>query len=398
MPNMVRDFIYSTMSVFSRRYKLNSKYNMVALDVKGCHTFFGYYDKTPFSWDNRRVLGMRLGNEDGSVASIGCFDLDKRKDFQVIGKTDLWSWQLGARLQWYCENEPEIICYNKMIEGKYGVVFQSIISKKIVAKYSDPVFDISPHGRYAISLNFSRLSRLRPGYGYRRLPDSTANETHPENDGIVVLDLRKNTRNLIISLDRIANFHQHESMVGAEHYLNHLSFSPTGERFMLLHLWINKGKRFSRLLTSDIYGGNVYILEDKINMSHYAWKSPTEVLVHTAAKPFGTKYILYEDLTQNKKTIGEKSLVRSGHPSYSPDGKRLLVDTYPNRWRRQHLEVYTLNGEYIEKIGSFYCPTRFAGQEKCDLHPRWCRTGEFICIDSALSGRRAMYVIGLKQP
>lgn len=398
MLTIPKKIICSIIPIFSQRQRLNRKYNIIFLGLEVGHTFFGYYDKTPFSWDNRLVLGMHLGNDLDRVASIGYFDLENRENFQVVGKTKLWSWQLGARLQWYSENHPEIICYNKMVEGKYGVVFQNIMSKKIVAQYGDPVFDISPDGRHAISLNFSRLHRLRPGYGYSHLPDSTSNEAHPDNDGIVVLDLRDDTRSLVISLDRIAKFEPHESMVGAEHYFNHLAFSPSGQRFMFLHLWMNKGKRFSRLLTSDIYGTSVYILEEKVNMSHYAWKSPTEVLVHTGAKPFGTKYILYEDLTPNKKTIGEKSLVKPGHPSYSPDGMRLLVDTYPNRWRRQQLKAYTLDGEYVEEIGSFFSPARFSGAEKCDLHPRWCRTGDFICIDSAMGGRRAMYVIGLKEP
>lgn len=396
---MVSKFLHSWIGRCFPRCQLNKKYSISVLPPNNYyHTFFGYYDKTPFSWDNRQVLEMNVKNDLHEVGRIGYCNLDNPRDFFVVGETELWSWQLGPRLQWYSENDPEIICYNKMVEGKYAVVFQNFMSKKIEAQYGDPVYDISPDGRFAISLNFSRLHRLRPGYGYSRLPDSTANEAHPDNDGIVVLDLRNHARSLIISLDRIAHFEPQESMVGAEHYFNHLAFAPSGKRFMFLHLWMNKGRRFSRLLTSDIYGNSLYILEDKINMSHYAWKSPNEVLVHTGAKPFGTKYILYEDLTPNKKTIGEKSLVKPGHPSYSPDGKRLLVDTYPNRWGRQQLEVYTLNGEYMEEIGSFYSPVKFSGAEKCDLHPRWCRTGNFICIDSAFNSRRAMYVIGLKQP
>ena len=74
-------------------------------------------------------------------------------------------------------------------------------------------------------------------------------------------------------------------------------------------------------------------------------------------------------------------------------GRYLLVDTYPDKYRRQNLILYTADGEYIEEIGSFLSPYKFSGENKCDLHPRWDRKGKFICFDSAMNGRRSMYLI-----
>jgi len=131
-------------------------------------------------------------------------------------------------------------------------------------------------------------------------------------------------------------------------------------------------------------------------MSHYAWKSDRELLIHTSKESYGTKFNLYEDLTSNVKTIGKIVLSVSGHPSYPPDGAQLIVDTYPDATRRQRLLLCKNEGSFIKQLGNFYSPSRYAGDQKCDLHPRWDRSGSRICIDSAHSGYRAMYVISLK--
>ena len=385
---------YILYKIYSRKpYQLKNINSICELVGNGFETFFGYYDKTPFSLNNSLLLGMKLKYNSLKRLKIGYFDLNKDNIFYDVGTSESWSWQLGTRLQWYPQNENEIICYNKMVEGQYGSVLQSIKTRKIEEQYYCPIFDISNDGTYAISLNFSRLHRLRPGYGYRNLPDFTESQLRPENDGIYLLNLKNSNKSLIISLDSICNLKPKRSMEKAQHYFNHLSFSPNGKRFLFLHLWINNKERFSRLITSDIYGNNLNVLENTINISHYTWKSANQILAHTSTRPFGTKFYLYEDLKANKKLVGEGFLNQSGHPSYSPDGRYLIVDTYPDKYRRQNLILYTADGEYIAKIGSFSSPYKFSGENKCDLHPRWDRKGKFICFDSAMNGRRSMYII-----
>lgn len=69
-----------------------------------------------------------------------------------------------------------------------------------------------------------------------------------------------------------------------------------------------------------------------------------------------------------------------------------LTDTYPDKHGEQHLLLYT-PGKKLLELSIFFRPFLFRGELRCDLHPRWHRTGQYVCVDSAHSGTRALYVI-----
>lgn len=368
---------------------------LIELSVNENPTFFGYYDKTPFGRDNRLVLGMTLQTESSQSAAVGYFDTADGNQFKPFGETTTWSWQLGARLQWMPGTDEDIAGYNRVVEGQHGFVVQNVQTGKVLAEYPVPVFDISPDGRYGLSLNFSRLRRMRAGYGYGGVDDATLGRLAPDDDGVVLLDFENGDSRLLISLSSLMEICPTDSIAGAEHYVNHLSFSPSGKRFLFLHLWKRGSERFSRPITADIDGENLFVLEHQVSMSHYAWRNSDELLIHTSRRPHGTRFIMFRDQSEHKRIIGGDILTEAGHPSFSPDGRRLVVDTYPDNTRRQSLYLCTGEGALIERVGRFYSPPVFSGANKCDLHPRWDRSGSRICIDSAHSGRRAMYIIDL---
>ena len=44
-------------------------------------------------------------------------------------------------------------------------------------------------------------------------------------------------------------------------------------------------------------------------------------------------------------------------------------------------------------IGSFYADPKLKKENRCDLHPRWSRDGQQVCIDSVHEHARQMYLI-----
>lgn len=85
-----------------------------------------------------------------------------------------------------------------------------------------------------------------------------------------------------------------------------------------------------------------------------------------------------------------------GHCSFSPDGRWLLTDTYPDSHRMSKLMLYRLADGKLIEVGRFYSPPEFSGDASCDLHPRWSRDGTKICIDSAHEGHRQMYIVDVR--
>ena len=69
---------YILYKIYKRKpYQLKDINSICELVGNGFETFFGYYDKTPFSLNNSFVLGMKLKINSLKSLKIGYFDLNK---------------------------------------------------------------------------------------------------------------------------------------------------------------------------------------------------------------------------------------------------------------------------------------------------------------------------------
>jgi len=377
------------------------------LSADGSPTFFGYYDKTPFDRADQRILAMSLvARRDDRVeatrlpARLGYFDwsdlVSGRPRFRQFGQTEAWSWQQGCMLQWVDFDGQPTAFYNSVGEGRYRSVIQNVETSKKVRELPFPLYAIDPTGQRGASLNFSRLERLRPGYGYSCIPDPTVGSPAPEEDGIWRHDLRTEESTLVASLNSIARFRSEPSMRDAVHYVNHLQFNPDGTKLVFLHLWMPKGPRRNRLMLLDFSSDSIDVLDAGATVSHFNWLSPSRLVIFRV--PFQGRPGYYvadlEACTESRMTpLTGISLTVDGHPSLSPVGDLLLTDSYPDDLGEQGLYVHSLREEKTTHLASFYSPCRYRGQLRCDLHPRWSRSGDRICFDSTQDGRRAMYVM-----
>ena len=89
-------------------------------------------------------------------------------------------------------------------------------------------------------------------------------------------------------------------------------------------------------------------------------------------------------------------LTEDGHCSFSPDRRWVLNDTYPDTYGMRTLMLYRWrDGKRID-LARLYSPKeRWWGEIRCDLHPRWSRDGNRICVDSVHNGERQMYLIDI---
>lgn len=361
--------------------------------------FFGYHDKTPFSQDNNRILANSVAADDtkpeseGSLMKVGYFEKMENNKFKPefinVSKTTTWSWQQGCMLQWNPLKPDREIIFNKMINGKYGAVFMDIQSKKEVKHISMPIYSVDPTGKYASSLNFSRLSRIRTGYGYKNIPDPTYQFKAPEGDGLYLIDLESGKAELIADLSELAE----HTVMERDHYINHVTFSPDGMHLAFFHFYgDDQIKRINRFYLYDIGNKKLRLLEAFRTVSHYCWRSPDEIIT-TENGPGGCLYYLYNI---NSKTKIRIDLPNIGdlHPMVHPvDTDMIVADSKPDRILNQHLFIFNLSTGSTSHIGTFHSPKEYRGPVRCDLHPRWDRKGEFVAVDVVNDGKRCLAVV-----
>lgn len=377
-----------------KRCELNEAWSMEVYSVPNSHTFFGYYDLSQLDMGENRLLAHVIPlNADSKTdcARIGYYTVGN-PEFHEIAETGAWCWQQGARLRWHPQKENSIV-FNNVYDGKFVSEIWNVENKALVDRICRPLYDVDADFSYGLSLNFARLQRLRPGYGYNSLTDETQDNHAPEDDGIFYVDLSRNTSKLIVSLRDLAS--EVDPRLQYAHYINHISISPDGKRFMFFHIWnvaAGTGWR-TRLYTYEMETAKLNLLEEKDKVSHYDWRGNGEILVTGYREDKSQCYALYDVPTGEKTVIGEERLKNDGHPSFENNKNRFITDTYPLDHCRQYLYRYDMERNQKDTIASLYSSPLMTGERRCDLHPRLSRSERFISFDSTYSQNRRKIVL-----
>jgi hypothetical protein len=293
------------------------------------------------------------------------------------------------------------VVWNDRQDGRFVCHVMDVLTRQ---KRTIPhaIYTICPDGRVAVAPDFSRIQDLRPGYGYAGIPDAHANEMIPARAGISRIDMRTGEARLILSVaDVAAAGTPHPTMEGAKHYFNHLLFAPDGSRFIFLHRWRpDGGKRDfrTRMMTASPEGKDLRVVDPSGDTSHFIWRDPTHILAWTrpAGKPWGF-YLLHEP-TARAEQVGAAVMTANGHCTYLPIGdgaEWVLNDTYPQGdAREQCLYLFHVPTGKQVWLGRFAVQKEYAGEWRCDLHPRFSRDGQKVVIDSAHGGNgRQMWIL-----
>ena len=351
--------------------------------------FFGYYDKSPLDSKGERALMLQVASatkcaDSTDTANILVVDLKTGKH-KTVAKSCSWNVQQGCMLQWL---DDEQILFNDFRENRHVSVILNL-NTGAERTLPCPVYAVSEDKKTALSLDFARLHRLRPGYGYANAPEATEGQLCPDTPCIFRMDLTTGETVPVMNYTDLAALSPRPEMEGAEHKVNHLMISPNGRRFMVLHRWFQKGVKYTRLVTADMDGSEPYVLADDDFVSHCCWKDDTHILSYMNKNPGGKGYYLMTDRTDECRRLWQ-SLAMDGHPTYSPDGNYTVTDTYPDRTRIQ--SIYVMQGDGVKTAVKVFSPFRYGGDVRCDLHPRWVNGGRQICFDATFEGKRRLYI------
>jgi len=375
----------------------------------GYSHFFGYYEKTPWSGDGRRLLALRTDVEGrmpapGDATAVVLLDLSKKVPIsRKVAETTAWNWQQGPMLQWLPGAPNTRIVYNDRLLGRD--LFVAVVRDLSTGEEGclpRPVYAVSHAGDAALSLDFVRLAACRPTTGYPLVREPEAVPPAPDGDGVWRMDLATGDAHLLLSFARLVRAAADAGDPGAlttggPHWVEHLMWAPGDARFLFLLRRAEAGGLVSHLFTADSRdGSDLRHLCGPGVVSHFDWRTQAEIVAWAQPAPGGPKgFFAIEDREGGAVTpVGEGVLTADGHCSFSPDRRWMLTDAYPDAERRSPLLLYRWSDGARFDLGRFTQPPELTGHCRCDLHPRWSRDGRQVCIDSAHEGgRRQMYVL-----
>ena len=396
------------MYAISKKIKSEGNITRISPDDLNHEYFFGYYDKSPWDITDRYMLCMKANDTWSDVsprekADILLIDTQKKESdperVKKIAETRAWNVQQSCMLQWLGPDFSSKILYNDYRDGKYVSVILTLatMEEKVIPA---AVYSVSTDGKFALTLDFSRLYELRPGYGYYNVPEKTKGVALPDTTAIWKIDLETGEVTDLLKYTDFANFQPRPEMkeAGSVHKVNHIMICPNGKRFMVLYRWFNRQRKYTRLITCNVDGTDMYVLSDDDMVSHCYWKNNSSILAFENKKKTGPGYYLMKDKTQNYIHCWPQ-FSNDGHPSYSPDGKYIVTDSYPDRARIASINLMDGNERKKENttIARVFAPFKYDNDTRCDLHPRWNHAGDKICFDSIFEGHRGLYVVNIEK-
>jgi hypothetical protein len=368
--------------------------------VAGCETFAGYYDVSPISPDGCALLAhatslRRRSPGVGDNARIGWFDLASGA-YHDAGETRLWNWQMGARLRWWQGEPDKALAYNGLLDARPALCLARAGGEP-VQLFPRPLFDVSRDQRTGVALNFGRLARCRPGYGYPAMADPFADDPCPSSDGIVIADLASGTSRLAFSLADFAELID-EPVAGAFHYLNAASLSPAGSRFSVLHKYLPDAQNVHKWVVCAVVGSsdgsNLARVPLRGNPSHYWWIDEDRI-VYTGNSGVSSIYQIYDCRDRSVTPFSRAAPEIDGHPSCQSGRANPLwvTDQYPDLYAEQALFLFRADDARPVELARFAADPRYQDEWRCDLHPRWSDDGGCVVIDSTHEGHRAIYAV-----
>ncbi len=318
--------------------------------------------------------------------------------------------------------DADTILFNDLRDGRFSAVVMNWRTKE-ERVLPLPVSAVSEDRRWAVSVNYARLSLTRPDYGYAG-PGQDARETveWPEDDGLWTMDLATGATNLVLSVAQGRRLMPPPRPVAGKPgqplaYYCHTVISKDGEKIFFLARsvdWFDKATQEKSMWQTTSFTVNRdgtdlrRCFKDGWAGSHFNWAPDgshrllVTVIWDGDRKPGGwwahawspVEVVVGEE--EKVRRIGAGILDQDWHCVYSPDGRFMSGETYWNKDFERPWVLVRLADGAVMPVGSFFVPEAYRGTYwRCDLHARWRSDGRQLAFNSVHEGSRQIYLIDL---
>lgn len=365
------------------------------------HLFASYYGITSFDRTERYVTVLETDikfklPEETKPATLGLVDLTTNR-FIPLTQTRAWNFQQGCMAHWLATSPDSLIIFNDFREGKYVSVIMNVHTRKEIKIIPHPVSAVSPSGKEALSLNFSRLRLTRPDYGYGGGGQDAKEDIQlPPDDGLFIVDLETGESRLLVSLEQVKDLIP-PLAEGSIAWFNHTLFSRKGSKIFWLSRQMDNNTRITTSLTVNRDGTDLRrCFPDNWAGSHFDWLNDDELMITANWEGKQYAHVLFTVGKQDYKRLGNGLLDYDGHGTFSPDQRWMVTDSYPSGgMREQKIYLMDMKTEAVLPLGRYVQPPEFTGFWRCDIHCRWSPSGKMIGFNSTHTGSRQVYIFRL---
>ena len=369
------------------------------------HHFFGYYGMSPWNRSETKMVCLqsdfqnRLPNP-GETANIGLVNQENGV-FTTLDKTSAWNLQQGSLIHWNPLKPDSEIIFNSQ-KGKELVSVKLDVNSGMKSLLPRPISAVATEGKYALSLTYGRLGRLRKVVGYANAADPYANEAHPDKDGVFLIDLKTNETKLIVSIKEVLekSVSQYPALAKRHMWFNHTVINPAATRFLFLaRTRDEKDNLDSAMFTANMDGSDLaQVIPFGTGVSHFGWRNNHEIIA-TFTPPGGEimKHYLFPDKTSDYNVVGDNFILGNGHCTFTADARWMTTDRKTKESNSQSLWLWDmeLNKGMILCSKPVNDKKYLSGDIRCDFHPRWNPAGNKICFDAIdnETGTRQMHLV-----
>ena len=330
--------------------------------------------------------------------------MQKRGKFEAITETHAWNLQQGTMLNWNPLNPDTEFIHNDRIDGDIISVIYNINTgnRRLLSR---PVSALSQNGRYALSLTYGRLQRMRKVVGYTGTIDPNPTTKHPDNDGIFLIDMQSGETKLVISIKEVFEHlvDKHPFLKEKDMWFNHVGFNPSSTRFFFLARCWEGGELQTGLFTANIDGSGLSeTVPFGTRVSHFTWYNDHQIVFTSNYRGQGREHVMVTDGADDFRLLAENNLNFDGHMTFSPNREWMVTDRNVSESLEKWLILMLYQDETLTVLHKFDMhETQFLqGELRCDLHSRWNRQGDMICVDAlnASDGTRQLHLIHLDLP
>ncbi|NLD43913.1 MAG: hypothetical protein GX657_10505 [Chloroflexi bacterium] len=348
-----------------------------------CRSVHGYYDLPPWSRQTGQIAfsSLEAGATEGSVYVM---ERDGA-DITYLAHSRAMSANDGAMAQWSADGRR--VYYKDREDGISLIAWVDVETGEADALPGD-LRMICPTGNYNV---YHTNSAYLPDHALLR---------DRERQGAFVMDLDSGESRLIVSVAECLESHPRRDEIKDWHlYIKHTKWSPDGKRLMFVFTneiryagKFGEEPRVKDICVVDVDGGNLHNVGD---FGHHPLWHPSgkEILANCKYPGRPNLSLVLIDADTGDRRLATTAIAGNGHPSFSPDGRYLVLDHVLGGEGSGSLNLVDVAANRVEHL--LQLRVREHNHVGTHLHPAWSWDSRQVLIASDASGVSQLCVVDI---